>query len=647
MVNQYWASAPIEEIAEKVQSKFDEYRQHLKSSGYGSRIRKVYEAFYGFNSDGTLEVSRNKEQIARINVNHLKSLIKRLHILVTENKLAFQPRAKSSDTKSQIESDLAKGIVEYYGDEKNMHSVLSRSVLGCLIQLEQHVHCPWDMAEGYELTANENQIIKTGDQIFEILSPFDVAYNTASEASPWKIVRVKVNKYDTAILHPEFSDEILASSLEKEVEGLHSGGSNSLGSDVSDDSQDFTYKLILYHARTPSVQRGRKVEIVAGQVLSDGDLVYDKIPCFKITAGDILGTNFGDSPAIELLPLQEALNAIFSATLTNNLNNSLQLIWSADPNLVTRMLSDGQTLVTSASPPQALNLTGSAAENFKMIDLLQNNQQLLSAVNDTARGNPNSTVKTSGGQALMIAQAIQYVSDLQQNYARLASDVASCLVSNIQIFATETMTAYITGVTKKGQIKKFKSEDIMQVERITCDLGSPLTQSLAGRHELVAAWTQMGMLKDPKAVVSFLSSGNLDQGTENEFSDAILIRDENEQIRKGIKPIVVITDNHPGHIISHKSVYSDPAVRNDPAIMAVALEHLQEHIDAERSVPPDLKAILSGQPLPPIDMPAPQDQQPQINGVNLPNVPNGTPPQVAQNYDQVMNSAPTTAQEGF
>jgi len=645
MANEYWASAPIDQIAEKVQSKFDEYRQHLKTSGYGDRIRKVYDAFYGFNSDGTLEVTRDKDKIAKIKVNHLKSLIKRLHILVTENKLAFQPRAKSSDTKSQIESDLAKGIVEYYGDEKNMHATLSRAALGCLIQLEQHVHCPWDMAEGYELTANGNQIIKTGDQLFEILSPFDVAYNTASEASPWKIVRVKVNKHDTAVLHPEFANEILGSSLEKDIEGLHN--SNSFGSDVSDDSQDFVYKLILYHARTPSIQRGRKVEIVAGQVLSDGDLIYDKVPCFKMTAGDILGTNFGDSPAVELLPLQEALDAIFSATLTNNLNNSLQLIWSADPNLVTRKLADGQTLVTSASPPQALNLTGSAAENFKMLDLLQSNQQLLSAVNDTARGNPNATVKTSGGQALMIAQAIQYVSDLQKNYATLASDVASCLVSNIQAFATEEMTAYITGVTKKGQIKKFKADDIMQVERITCDLGSPLTQSLAGRHELVAAWTQMGMLKDPKAVVSFLSSGNLDQGTENEFSDAMLIRDENEQIRKGIQPIVVITDVHGEHIISHKSVYSDPEVRSNPAVMEVALAHIQEHIDIMRTVPPDLAAVLSGQPLPPINPPAPEPQQPQVNGVNLPNVPNGTPQQVADNYDQAVAAAPMTEQGGM
>ncbi|MHA0111190.1 hypothetical protein ACXYUI_29290, partial [Klebsiella pneumoniae] len=80
-----------------------------------------------------------------------------------------------------------------------------------------------------------------------------------------------------------------------------------------------------------------------------------------------------------------------------------------------------------------------------MIDLLINNQQLLSGINDVARGRPGDSVTTAGGQALMIAQAIQYVSFIQKSYAYLASEVASCLINNIQKFATEEMTAYVAG----------------------------------------------------------------------------------------------------------------------------------------------------------------------------------------------------------
>ncbi|MGC5271456.1 hypothetical protein ACPXAU_23670, partial [Salmonella enterica] len=87
---------------------------------------------------GTLHITRDKNETAHMNVNHYTSLVKRIHLLVTENKLAYEPRAKTSDTKSQIEDDLAKGICEYYGDEKNMNGVISECVLGSLIMLEQY-----------------------------------------------------------------------------------------------------------------------------------------------------------------------------------------------------------------------------------------------------------------------------------------------------------------------------------------------------------------------------------------------------------------------------------------------------------------------------------------------------------------------------
>lgn len=639
----YWANAPIEEIAKKIEAKFDEYRDWMVQTGYAARIQAAYNCFYGFNSDGTLRVARDAKEVANVNVNHYKSLIKRLHQLVTENKLAFQPRAKNSDTKSQIESDLAKGICEYYGDEKDMNGKLRDGVLGALIMFEHYLHAPWDVAEGYELTADGQQVIKSGDQRFETLDPFSVARSTATEVSPWHILRLKVNKHDTAALHPDFADEILADSVPADTNGIKGGQRSqaALGTIQSEDDEDYCYKYILYHARTPSVAQGRWVEVVAGQVLRDDQLKYDKPPIFRITAGDILSTCFGDSPAIDLLPLQEALNALFSGVVTNNLNNVIQLIWSADPNLTTRKLSDGQTLVSSASPPQALNLTGSSAENLKTIDLLINNQQLLSGVNDVARGNPGASVKTSGGQALMIAQAIQYVSDLQKNYSTLAADVASCLVSNIQRFASEEMTAYITGSTKKGQIKKFKAQDLMNVERVTCDLGNPLVQSFAGRHELVASWTQMGVMKDPKQIVSFLASGNIDQAIEAEFSDAMLIRDENEMLKKGIKPKVLLTDRHAEHILGHVTISSSPEAREDPRLLQAELEHIQEHINMMRQVPPDLAAILSGQPLPPAPNPAaPNSSKPTVQGARLPNLPQGAPPEAQANYQQALNAIP-------
>lgn len=642
--NIYWCNAPVAEIAKEIELHFSDYRKWQTETGYADRIISSYNAFYALNDDGSIRVTRNADQIATIHVAHMKSLTRRLHILVTENKLAFQPRAENSDSQSQIESDLARGIATYYADEKGMHDTLSDAVLGALICLEYFVHAPWDLTEGYELTVDGGQTMKTGDQKFELYDPFNVAKSTSEAKSPWYILRHKVNKYDAAALYPEFAAEILNSSCTPDLylDGQRSLQSSARMNGINTDA-DMTYKYMLYHARTPAMPDGRYAEVIAGQVTADRFLKYSNMPVFRISAGEVLTTVWGDSPTVDLLPLQQALDAIFSGTLTNVLNNNNQLIYCSDPNLVTRKLGDGQTLVSAAAEPKGINLTNSGAEGYKMIDMLVNHQQLLSGVNDVARGHPTDSVTTAGGQALMIAQAIQYVSDLQKSYAALAGDVATQLIDNIKAFATEDLTAYIVGTSRKGEIKTFKAKDLMRVKRITVDLGNPMVQSVAGRNELVQAWQQQGILKDPKQIINFLRTGELDQVTEDEFSDEIYIREENEMIRKGIKPTAIMTDNHAEHIVKMKGIMSSQEARDNPKVLQVWLAHAQEHIDLMRQVPPDLAAVLSGQPLPQPLPPGPGPAAPgapQIQGAHLPPMPQGTPPQTAGDYKQAISAIP-------
>lgn len=649
MRTDYWAKAPIEEIADEITSKFKDYKKWLETTGYGKRIKATYRAFYAMNEDGTLNIVRDSNDIARINVNHLRSLIKRLHIMVTENKLGFQPRAKNSDSKSQTESDLGRGVCEYYNDEKKMNAKLREAVLGALIMFEQHIHCPWDLSEGYELTADNETIVKTGDQRYEVYSAFDVAKNTESETSNWFVIRQKVNKYDLAAMNPDYAEDIIGSGLDFDSFELDMIGD----AKTEAQSDDYTHKYILYHARTPSMPIGREVEICATHVLKDSGcevddigLLYDRMPVVTLTAGSVLQTCFGDSPAIDLLPLHESLNALWSAVTTNGLNNAVQMIYCPDENLKIRKLENGQTLLSATVPPIGLNLSNTSPDTFKLMDMFLSNEQLLSGVNDTARGNPSSNLKSGASLAIIMAQAIQYVSDLQSSYAAAAGDVATMTINNMQRFASEEMTAYVTGVSRKGQIKKFRAQDIMNIERVTVDLGNPLMQSMAGKRELIAEWTQHGVMKDPKQIVSFLRTGEVDQVTEDLFSDSIYIRDENELLRRGINPKVWLLDRHVEHILAHTAVNSSPEAREDDAIATALNAHIEDHIYWMRKVPPDLAAVLMGQPLPPAQGPmsTPGGEgpggKPNISGARMPSMPEGTPAEVEGNYSEMLEAMP-------
>lgn len=649
MTTEYWALAPIDKISNEVQSKFSDYKNWLRTCGYGLKIRKAYETYYGFNSAGALGIERDFDETDRITVNHYRSLIKRIHIMVTENKLAFQPRAKNSDSKSLIEADLARGIVEYYGDEKHMNQLFSDAVLGSIIMLEQFIHCPWDQSEGYELSVDGERIIKTGDQTFQLYSAFNVARNTTEEKTNWYIIREKCNKYDLAALHPDFAQEILNDSIKRDIDDWDLNWirpNYQFNTIRMIDDPDYVYKYHLYHARTPACEQGRHTVICADQVLSDGPLHYDKMPVFRLKAGSVLDSCLADSPATDLLSMQQGLNSLFSALTTNALNNAKQMIYCQDQNLKTLPIDNGQTLVVASAPPVGINLSANSADSYKLVDMYVQHQQLLSGVNDSSRGNPQASLKSGNSIALMLAQAIQYVNDIQKSYAQVASDVATCLLNNIQKFANEEMIAYITGTNRKGSIKKFTAQDVMNIERVTVDLGSPITQTLAGRHELVQQFLQYQIIKDPKQIVSFLRTGELDQTTDSLFSDAMLIKEENELIKKGEKPVVLMLDNHPEHILEHKTVFSSPEARSNKTITEVGLAHIMDHIKEMRLMPPDLAAVITGQPLPPAAPPqGSEDMLPEVQGVNVPGLPPGTPPQVAENYQQTLEALPPQAQE--
>jgi hypothetical protein len=642
MSTEYWAMAPIDRISNEVLAKFNDYKTWLRTSGYGLKIRTAYETYYGFNKQGSINIERDYNDISRISVNHYRSLIKRLHIMVTEAKISFQPRAINSDSKSLIEADLARGLVEYYGDEKHMNQIFSEAVLGSLIMLETYIHAPWDKNEGYELSVDGEQIIKSGDQAFQLYSPFDCARNTTQDKSNWYIVREKVNKYDLAALYPEFSEEIVRESMERDLWDLNWVRPNFQFNNLRMiDDQDHVYKYHLYHARTPALEQGRHVIICANQVLSDSPLLYDKVPVFRLQAGHVLDTCLADSPATDLLPLQQGLDAIFSALTTNAINNARQMIYCPDPNIDIKIGENGQAIVTASAPPVGLNLSANASDSYKLVDMYVQHQQLISGVNDTARGNPQASLKSGNSLALMLAQSIQFVNDLQKNYAALAGDVSTCLINNIQKFATEEMIAYITGTNRKGSIKKFTAQDVMNIERVTVDLGNPITQTLAGRHELVQQFLQYQIIKDPKQIVAFLRTGELDQTTDSLFSDTMLIKEENEQIKKGIQPIAMILDNHSEHILEHKTVFSSPEARTNREIADAGLLHIQEHIQMMKTMDPDLAAVISGQPLPqPAPGPMPAEQMPEVQGVNVPGLPPGTPPTVAENYSQGLQGLP-------
>lgn len=643
---EYWANAQTDDISKEVKKKLTDYRRWLVDSGYAYKMQTSYDAYYGDAKSGGRGIDTFADGKSRIQVNHQKNLLQRLHNLATQAKLNWQTRARNTDVSSQINADFAKGLLEFYNDEKGLHKVLTRSVEMALVVFEAFIYLPWNRSKGSVVRPDESgQIIRTGDQDFKILTAFDVARPTRPMTDPWYIIELPINKFDYAAMYPQYAEDILKSEPPMQ-NGIIQDYLVSAYSDLENRyDEDMTTLQILIHPRTPALPDGRETWIVADQVIKDEPLTYQIVPIVRLSAGDIISEVTGDSPGSSTVSLQDGLDRLFSAVVTNNINGAVSNIYSRDPNIEITSLNEGQRLIKASEKPEALSLVNSPKETYNLIDLMVNHMQLLSGVNATARGNPEDAVSTAGGQALMLAQAIQFVSDLQANFARAASEVGTIIINNLQTFATEPMLAYIGGNSRKAYIKTFQSEDVQDIDRVSVDLGDPMTQTIAGRWQLVQEWTQMGLIKDPTAVVEFLRTGQVDSLTEDKFKDMTLIREENEALKRGEQPPVMITDNHIEHILQHKEILTDPDARSDPKVVQEVTNHLQTHIETYKGMDMDLAAILQMPPLPSMQQPqapAPGQEGPvEVQGTNMPPMPEGTPPETQADYEQVTDNMAT------
>jgi hypothetical protein len=471
------------------------------------------------------------------------------------------------------------------------------------------------------------------------MTPFDVARHPTLEQSPYYIIKLPVNKYDLAALYPEKADAIKSVSLEYPTfnYGYLNTPFNQNTAGYDDDDTIYVYHFL--HDRTPTLPKGRYTLIAGSEVLEDTILPYKTLPVVRFAPGRTEGTVTGDSIATSLYGIQQAIDRLYSSNLTNNMHFNKQSIWSPSAVDISR-LSEGYNLVVSPQKPEPLQLTGSSPESYKLLQGYEAVMQTISGVNATTRGNPESSLKSGTSLALMLSISVMSADSIQKNYVRAAADLGTIVIHNIQAFATEKRIAYIGGVSKKSQAKEFSSKDVQSIDRITIDIGNPLLSNYAGRQEMIQQWMQFGIVKDPKAIVEFLRTGQIDSITEDDFKDGVLIRSENEALRKGENPPVMMTDNHPEHIIKHKALANDPEIRLNPEIMANLLDHIQQHIDSMKSIDPDLAAILQLMPLPSQQAPMPGPDAgvgPEQSGMpNLPNVPSNAPPEAQQALDQAV-----------
>lgn len=636
-MSKYFAADESQKKVEYLINKSTYWFKSLQMNDYLDKIQRSMAAYQGmyYNNSHSIGYGGEQGELTNIAVNHYRNIAQHMLVMVTSTRPTFQARATNTDRRSLVQAKLANNLLDYYMREKRLEKHLKKAVEYAIVLSAGYIKMEWNATrgeivdyiepddssivsfdeEGKPLDENGNLIepfpIYEGDVEFNVLSPLDVVFDSTKEnpeLHDWVLCRSFLNKYDLAKKYPEFAEKIMAVPT-KDTEN---------GRRTTVTPYDETVDIPVYeffHKRTESMPEGNyTLYLDSDCILIDTIMPYRQLPVYRIAPSDILGTPYGYTTMFDLLPMQDAVNSLYSTILTNQNAFGVQNILNPRGNDIrVNQLQGGLNFIeynAQAGDPKPLNLTSTPPEIFNFLQKLENTMETISGVNSVARGNPESSLRSGNALALVQSQALQFISGLQQSYIQLLEDVGTGLVKLLQDFAKAPRVIAIAGINQSTKMQEFKSDDINSISRVVVDVGNALMSSTAGRAQVAENLLQMGVIKSPEKYLMVLNTGNLDYLIEGELNELDTIKAENEALLRNEDVIAVITDDHALHIREHKAVIADPVLRKDADLVQRALTHIQEHIELLRSVDPGLLAVTSQQPLPPVQPPiAPQAPQ--------------------------------------
>jgi len=650
----HFATLDTDEIGNELMARLDMYYNNVRQSGLLELWANANTMYYaGMSHKGKLIANGEQGEFTNLNVNHFRSLLQHKVSLTVKSRPTFEPRASNTDYTSQAQTILARGLLDYYLREKRLERNIKQAVEFALRYGEGYIKTEWDSAMGdiYHIDPDTGEEVAEGDIRYDALAPIDVIRDVTKENaddSDWLITRTFRNKFDLIAkfasaegVDPE-DEELLTEITEMEEKIMAVNTKDQISRDMrvrsyeqakTDDVPVYEF----YHKPTPSLPDGRMVMFLdADTILVDMELPYDNIPVYNITPNPIDGTPFGYSVAYDLMPLQEAVNGLHSAVITNQKTFAVQLIGlPTGSNINEASLGEGLSVVfydpkniPGGGKPEAINLLSTPAEVFNYIRQLEQLMETLSGINSVTRGNPEASLKSGAALALVQSMAIEFSAGLQQAYVSLLEDVGTATINILKRYANTKRVASIVGKSNRAMIRSFTGEDLSEINRVTIDVGSALSRTTAGKLSILENLISAGLIKTQEQYLQVLQTGTLEPAIEGETAELMLIRAENENLSEGSVDVqAVATDSHKLHIMEHKTVLASPEARSNVDIVTATLAHMQEHINLLKSTDPALLGMLGQEALPP----GPNQSTPSAQGPTA-------PPGVTANAGAVMNA---------
>lgn len=673
----YFANAPTKECAFEIWARVEEYYNEMRRTGRLALYRNSYTNYYmGWIYRASMYRSGEQGELTRSFWNYERNLLRHLKVQTTQNKIAYKAQVLNSNSRSANLIEFANGLAERYSQDGqyDLDGKGKQGVEDTLVWGESSIVALWNQHKGEPVAQDPQtgQILKDGDMDYFNVTPMDQIINCAHQSRDliqWRCIRRWVNKFDLAAMYPQLADRVT------EYNDSESSYATKLVSLVHHDRETIPI-FYFFHDKTPAVPQGRLLVMATPDcIFEDGPLDagegqrgYDSIPVYDNIVETMQGSPYGYTVAFDLIPLQQSLNELVSAVITNNINFATQcVIAPKGANLQYQELGTGMSFIEYDSKmgdkakPESLNLLHSAPETYQLIDMTMKSMTTLAGLDPMTMGEVDKSITSGQYAALVTVQSVLFNSGLQKGYARQMENLMTGTLKTIKKNMIGKKVAKIVGETSEPYLKEFSTADLQDIDSIAVELMNPMMQTSAGKMAMADNLMKTGLIKDAQQYIGVFTEGDLPQLYRRQETQLKLIKAENEAIMKGQCPEVAVTDNHVAHILEHTQTFDSIEARlnpNSPAFIA-GMQHVQLHLNmlmggvdprtgaVTGPINPVLAGIIGDPTLPPgtpsqIQLPppmpmggmAPPPQQGNVprrtNGPQQPQSPNGQPSQHSQ-----------------
>ena len=615
------------ELASAMHLKISAWRDWCKAKGLLSLWQRKLTNYYGISSNGNLSQRTtpggSEGELTYIKVNDLHSLLQDQLVLVTSQRPAGQAKAANTDSASLKSAKIGTAIAEYYMANVGLEAKFVQTCEIGLLCDEAFIDLFWDKTAGDPIAIDpETQHQEmSGDIEMRVHCPWNVARDPGAPVNfqSWYILSYLANRFDIAAAFPKFAENIIYS---KDV------GIPEIPMCKLPDETDMIYVHMLVHDRTAAVPDGRYSLMVGDDIILDTTLPYKDFPVERIAPSDVIDGPIGYSSSNDILGMEEVTDALHSIVTTNNITFGGQSIVSATgSNLNVSDLGKGMRLFElepdMVDKLRPLQMTKSAPETFQYIDKLEQKKGQQTGSSKGTLEQQATQGASGSAMALIESKAIQYNSGIQRSYFRLLSAAMTKMIGVLRKYADTPRVARIVGKNKSAGLKEFKytGQDLNSISSIVYEMVNPISQTQGGRLTMGQDLIKANMIKSPKQYITLITTGNLESLTEDDEADQLLIIEENEWLSEGKQVQAILTEMHADHIKSHQSVLSSPTAKENPQIVQIVMDHINEHVQLWMQASAQNPGILMATGQQPLMPPPP----PQMGPPGLPG-PGGPPP---------------------